>query len=211
MSVFDDIRRGNFIKKLLIVGAGGHGRCCLDIIRNLNCYQEIVFLDDGNVNNIINDCKVIDTVDKMASYYPTYQHIFIAIGNNELRKKLINQAKEIGYCVETIISPHSIVSNYASVDEGTIIFDNVVVEANAVIGKGCIVTSNATINHDAVIEDYCLIYSNSVIRPNTLIGSLSRIGSNCTVTFNTKIKAGSDIEDGLVVKPSSEYSFEVGV
>ena len=158
---------GKFIKKLLIVGAGGHGRCCLDIIRNLNCYQEIAFLDDGNVNNIINDCKVIDTVDKMASYYPAYQHIFI------------NQAKEIGYCVETIISPYSIVSNYASVDEGTVIFDNVVVEANAVIGKSCIVASNATINHDAVIEDYCLINSNSVIRPNTLIGSMSRIGSSC--------------------------------
>ena len=96
MSVFDDIRRGNFIKKLLIVGAGGHGRCCLDIIKNLNCYQEIAFLDDGNVNNIINDCKVIDTVDKMASYYPTYQHIFIAIGNNVLSKKFINQVKKRG-------------------------------------------------------------------------------------------------------------------
>ena len=40
---------------------------------------------------------------------------------------------------------------------------------------------------------------------------MSRIGSNCTVTFNTKIKASSDIEDGLVIKSSSEYSFEVGV
>ena len=50
-----------------------------------------------------------------------------------------------------------------------------------------------------------------MIRPNTLIGSLSKIGSNCTIVFNTKIMAGSDIEDGLVVKPSNEYSFEVGV
>ncbi len=196
---------------MLVVGAGGHGRCCLDIIRDLNCYDEISFLDDSCVDKTINDCKVIGDIDKIENCYPEYKDIFIAIGNNELRKKLINQAKEIGYCVETIISTHGIVSNYASIDEGTIIFDNVVVEANAVIGKGCIVASNATINHDAVIEDYCLINSNSVIRPNTLIGSLSRIGSNCTVAFNTKIKANSDIEDGLVVKPSSEYSFEVGV
>ena len=61
------------------------------------------------------------------------------------------------------------------------------------------------------IEDYCLIYSNSVIRPNTLIGSMSRIGSNCTVTFNTKVKAGSDIEDGCVIKLKDEYDFEVGI
>ncbi|MFR2767073.1 MAG: hypothetical protein ACLTAI_01250 [Thomasclavelia sp.] len=31
------------MKKLLIVGAGGHGRCCLDIVRDLNCYDEISF------------------------------------------------------------------------------------------------------------------------------------------------------------------------
>lgn len=38
-----------FIKKLLIVGAGGHGRCCLDIAKSLSCYDEIAFLDDPMV------------------------------------------------------------------------------------------------------------------------------------------------------------------
>ncbi|MFQ7840628.1 hypothetical protein NQ543_06950 [Thomasclavelia spiroformis DSM 1552] len=33
---------------MLIVGAGGHGRCCLDIIRDLNCYDEISFYKISN-------------------------------------------------------------------------------------------------------------------------------------------------------------------
>ena len=202
---------GDIIRKLLIVGAGGHGRCCLDIIRDLNCYDEISFLDDSCVDKTINDCNVIGGIDKIENCYPEYKDIFIAIGNNELRKKLIHKVKDIGYHVISVIASNATVSSYATVKEGTVVFYNAVIEANAKIGTGCIITANTTVNHDAIIEDYCLIYSNSVIRPNALIGSMSRIGSNCTVAFNTKIKAGSDIEDGSVIKPSDKYSFEVGV
>lgn len=42
---------------LIIVVAGGHGKCCLDIAREV--YDDIVFLDDGLVGKTINDCKVI--------------------------------------------------------------------------------------------------------------------------------------------------------
>ena len=199
------------MKILLIVGAGGHGRCCLDIIRDLNCYDEISFLDDSCIDKTINDCKVIDGIDKIENCYPEYKDIFIAIGNNKLRKKLIHKAKNTGYHVISVIAPDAAVSSYATIKEGTVVFYNAVIEADAKIGTGCIITANTTVNHDAIIEDYCLIYSNSVIRPNALVGSMSRIGSNCTVAFNTKIKAGSDIEDGSVIKPSDEYSFEVGV
>ena len=199
------------IKKLLIVGAGGHGRCCLDIVRDLKIYDTISFLDDNCANEIINDCKVIGGINEMNNYYPEYKDIFIAIGNNQLRKKLINKAKCLGYHVVSIIACNAVVSSYASIKDGTIIFNNAVIEANANIGAGCIIAANTTINHDAIIKDYCLIYSNSVIRPNSQIGSMSRIGSNCTVTFNAKVKAGSDIEDGCVIKLKDEYDFEVEI
>lgn len=185
--------------KLLIVGAGGHGRCCLDIARSMNIYDEICSLDDGHVNEIVNDCKVVGTIDEMTSYYIEYEHIFIAVGNNELRKKLINQAKSIGYTMDRLISPLSYVSPYATVKEGTVIFPYAVIEANAYIGKGCIITSNTTVNHDAYINDYCLIYSNSVIRPNTNIGSMTRINSHSIISFGTALKENSDIKEGSVI------------
>lgn len=177
----------------------------------MNLYTEIAFLDDHHVNEVINGCKVIGTIDEISSYYPEYTDIFIAIGNNKLRKKISLQAKEIGYYLTSLISPDCYIYRFADIGEGSVIFPHVVIEANASIGEGSIITSNTTINHDAVIEDYCLIYSNTVIRPNTLISSLSRIGSNCTITFGTQIKSSSDIKDGSVIESSDEYSFEVGV
>lgn len=142
---------------------------------------------------MINDSKVIGSVDDMKLFYPDYKDIFIAVGNNKLRKQLIDKAEEIGYNLISLISKNSIISNYASMGKGTVVFPNAVIEANATVGKDCITTANTTVNHDAIIEDHVLVYSNTVIRPDTLIGSYSRIGSNCTVTFGTKIKGKRQI------------------
>lgn len=188
---------GDKLNKLIIVGAGGHGRCCLDIAREK--YDEIIFLDDGLVDQTVNDCKVVGKINEMKTLFPEDLDIFIAVGNNAFRKQLFNQAKEIGYNIITLISNEATVSKYASIKQGSVIFPHAVIEPNAMIGNNCIVCANATINHDAIIHDDCLIYSNTVIRPNVIIHELTRIGSNCTVTFGKEIEEGSDIKDGEVV------------
>ena len=185
------------MNKLIIIGAGGHGRCCLDIAREK--YDEIVFLDDGLVGQTVNDCKVVGKINEMKKLFPEYLDIFIAVGNNSFRKQLYNQAKEIGYNIITLISNKATVSKYATIKQGSVIFPHAVVEPNAKIGNNCIICANATINHDAIIHDDCLIYSNTVIRPNVIINELTRIGSNCTITFGKEVENGSDIKDGEVV------------
>lgn len=196
--------KGNRMKRLLIVGAGGHGRCCLDIAREMNIYDEISFLDDSNVNQVINDAKIIGSIQDMDKFVNDYPYIFVGIGNNKGRKQFCEKAESIGYELVNLISPKSTVSAYASISKGTVVFPNAVVEANASIGNGCIVCANTTINHDAVIEDYVLVYSNTVIRPNTRIGAYSRLGSSCTIVFGTQIEECSDIKDGSVIEPIND-------
>lgn len=180
------------MNKLIIIGAGGHGRCCLDIAREK--YDEIVFLDDGLAGQTVNDCKVVGKINEMKKLFPEYLDIFIAVGNNAFRKQLHDQAKEIGYNIITLVSNKATVSKYATIKQGSVIFPHAVIESNARIGNDCIICANVTINHDE-----CLIYSNTVIRPNVIIHELTRIGSNCTITFGKEIKEVSDITDGEVV------------
>lgn len=192
------------MKRLLIVGAGGHGRCCLDIARDMNIYDEINFLDDSNVNGIINDAKIVGSIQDMDKYINEYPYIFIAIGNNIVRKELCEKAETIGFELVNLISSKSVVSPYASISKGTVIFPNAVLEANTSIGDGCILCANTSINHDAIIENFVLINTNTVIRPNTHIGAYSRIGSSCTVVFGTKLEECCDIKDGSVVEPMND-------
>lgn len=79
------------MNKLIIVGAGGHGRCCLDIAREK--YDEIIFLDDGLAAQTVNDCKVVGKISDMKTLFPEYLDIFIAVGNNTFRKQLFNSSK----------------------------------------------------------------------------------------------------------------------
>ena len=152
---------------LIIVVAGGHGKCCLDIAREV--YDDIVFLDDGLVGKTINDCKVIGGMKDIRVLREKYSNIFIAIGNNRLREELITQAQEIGFNVVNLISNKSIVSNYAKIGQGCVIFPNVVIEPDSTIGNGCVICANSVINRDAFIADYSFVNSSSVDRPTVLV------------------------------------------
>lgn len=180
---------------LIIVGAGGHGRCCLDIAREK--YDDIVFLDDGLIGKIINGCKVVAGMNDMSRLFDKYSNIFIAVGNNKLREKLIGRAEKIGFNVISLISNQSHVSKYAKIGYGSVIFPNVVIEANASIGDGCVICANSVINHDAIIKDCCLVNSHSVIRPTALLNKFSHIGCSCLI--DKEIEESSVIEDGKVV------------
>ena len=183
------------MNKLIIVGAGGHGRCCLDIAREK--YDEIIFLDDGLVGQTVNDCKVVGKINEMKALFPEYLDIFIAVGNNAFRKQLFNQAKEIGYNIITLISNEATVSKYASIKQGSVIFPHAVIEPNAMIGNNCIVCANATINHDAIIHDDCLINTGSIVRPSVILSEKVHISSRCVIAKS--LDENSFIHDGKVV------------
>lgn len=197
--------------KLLIVGAGGQGRNCLEIARSMKEFDEIAFLDDAKKGDVISGCKVEGTFSEMAVLKNKYDSIFIALGDNKLRKSLARQAFGIGYNIATLISPKSYVSEYAIIGAGTAVFPCAVVEADARVKSGCIIAANATINHDALVEEYSIVFPNSVIRPCAVVGSQSTIGSGCVVVINTDVRKNSEVSDGKVLSSDYDYSFEAGM
>lgn len=186
-------------KRLLIVGAGGHGRCCLDIAREQGTYTEICFLDDAFVGKTVNDAYVIDEIAHLEKYINESTAIFVAIGNNEVRKQLMEKVERYGGKTTSLISRDSHISTYATIEDGSVIFPGTVIEANAVLGKGSIVAANTIINHDAMVEDYCLVNSGSIVRPNVRVGTLSKIGCGCIISFGNVLNKESEVHDGKII------------
>lgn len=183
------------MKKLLIVGAGGHGRCCLDIAKE--SYEDISFVDD-HIEGMICHHPVVGKLENIKEQYQEYQDIFIAIGDNHLRKQISEQAEKIGYSVVTLISIRASVSNYAEVGSGSVIFPEAVIESGAKITKGSIIAAGSIVNHDVEIKDFCLINTGSIIRPNSIVGECSRIDSRCLIKAGTEIPENAHIKDGEV-------------
>lgn len=67
-------------EKIYIYGASGHGLVCEDVAKNMG-YKECIFLDDFKGM-------------KFESTLPKYD-FFIAIGNNEIRKRFIKKFQKM--------------------------------------------------------------------------------------------------------------------
>ncbi len=184
--------------KLIIIGAGGHGKVVADIAIKLNKWKSVVFLDDDESIKSIIGLEVIGKSTD-ASAYRDEADFFVAIGNNSLRemvqKKLL--AEEIS--IVSLIHPNVIIGTDVNIGVGTVIMAGVIINSSSMIGDGCIINTNCNIDHDDMIEDYVHISPGSNLAGAVRIGKGSWIGIGSTVSNNVDICSGCIIGAGAVV------------
>lgn len=195
--------------KLLIIGAGGHGKVIADIAIKIHKWERIFFLDDKLIGNSM-DIEIIDKLDEALKYTKDYD-IVVAIGNNFLRKEIQENIESNGGTIATLVHPNAIIGEQVEIGNGSVIMAGTVINCCSKIGKGCIINTGSTIDHDNVIEDYVHISPGSHlagtvrIRENSWIGIGSTVTNNVTITSNVIIGAGS-----VVVKDIIEAGTYVG-
>lgn len=167
---------------LLIIGAGGHGKCCYEISERMHCFDLIDFVDDNALSAL--NKTVIGKQEELKNLRKQYECAFVAIGNNLIRKKISQEIKEIGFNLVNLIDPKAFVSAYAILGEGIVIFPNATVEAESHVEDGCIISANSVVHHNAKIKEYSLIYSNCVIRPTVAVNSLITLKSGTILENN---------------------------
>lgn len=186
-------------EKIYIYGASGHGLVCADVAMSLG-YEECVFLDDSKGK-------------KFESSLPKYD-IFIAIGNNEIRKKLFYQISQSGFKIVNLIHKSAIISQSADIaeDAGILIMPYVVVNAKAKIEKGVILNTSSVIEHECVVGEFSHISVGAKCAGNVKIGKNCFLGISSCVLPNLSLADDSILGGGAtLVKSQSEKGVFVGV
>lgn len=187
-------------EKIILIGGGGHCHSVIDVIEQENKYEILGIVDTKeNIGKKVLDYAVIACDDDLEELFKTCKKAVITIGHiktNELRKKLFEKAKNIGFDFPTIISPFAYVSKYSFIDEGTVIMHHALVNANTKIGKNCIINTKALIEHDALIEDNCHISTASIINGGVVVKENTFFGSNSMARENIEIESNSIIGGG---------------
>lgn len=178
-------------RPILLLGAGGHARSCIDVIEQESRFSVVglVGLYD-EVGTHILGYPVIGTDEDLPSLLKVYNHVLVSIGQiktSELRMRLFNLLMQNNCKLPVIVSPHSFVSPHATLGLGTIVMHGAVVNANAVVGQNCIINSKALVEHDVVIADHCHIATMAVINSGVYIGSGTFVGSNSSVRQSVNI------------------------
>jgi sugar O-acyltransferase (sialic acid O-acetyltransferase NeuD family) len=194
--------------KILLVGAGGHCRSCIDVIEKENRFEISGIVDrpdDRNRSRTVFNYPVIGTDDDLDLLRKNIAHAIVAVGQIKYpvtRIRLFKRLKELNYILPKIISPLSHVSHYAQIGSGTIVMHHALINAGAQIGENCIINTNALIEHDTSIGNHCHISTGTVINGCVSIGSGVFIGSNAVVIEQVSIGRNSIVGAGKTVKVS---------
>ena len=191
------------IKKIILIGGGGH--CCsvIDVILTENKFEIIGIIDkEENIGKSVLGFPIIGSDNDIANISINSPNFIITIGqikNNQNRVKLYNILKSLNLNLPVIVSPKAYVSKYSEINEGTVIMHNAFINARAVINHNCIINTNSIIEHDVIIGEHSHVSTGAIINGECIIGANSFIGSNSVIINGIKLGQNSIIGAGSVV------------
>ena len=195
------------MNRLVIIGAGGHGKVIADSAWK-NGYTNICFVDDNAKGECIG-FPIIGTSADIERLNDGDTDFVIGIGNNAIRKSV---AEKYDVNWVAIVHPSAQIAFNAAIGKGTVVMACAVANASSVIGEHCIINTGAIVEHDNVIENYAHISPNVALGGTVRIGSLTHVGIGATVKNNTEMCSYCTIGAGaVVVKNITEPGTYVGV
>jgi len=189
-----------FMKKIILVGGGGHCKSCIDVIENENKYK-IAGIIDKKKKFLFNYKVFPESYLNKKLIKNNFALVTVGhIKNYKVRIKLFNKLKNLGFKMPSIISPSAYISKHAFIGQGTIVMHGVIINAGAVIGNNCIINTNSLIEHDVVVGDHTHISTKVTINGGVIIGDKIFIGSSSIIKDNISIGDGSIVGAGLYIK-----------
>ncbi len=192
------------MKKVIIIGAGGHGKVAADII-SLSGDEVFGFLDDKPPESL-SGFNVIGNFGDIGKWSDCCY--FAAVGNSDIRKKLMSN----NVSWYTAIHPTAVIASDVKIGEGSLLAANSVINTGTEIGRGCIVNTAATVDHDCVLGDFVHISPGTHLSGSVSVGSGTWIGVGACVINNIEICGNCVIGAGAaVIKNIDEVGTYVGV
>jgi sugar O-acyltransferase (sialic acid O-acetyltransferase NeuD family) len=190
--------------KILLIGAGGHARSCIDVLEEENQFEIAGLIEKGkSISNESLGYPVIGTDDDLKVLRQQYKNALITVGqikSPKIRIKLFQLLKELDFTLPVIVSSQAYVSKHARIGEGSIIMHGVIINANAKIGNNCIINNRALIEHDAIIGNHSHIATGAIVNGGVSVGSESFIGSGVVTKQYISIGNNCSVGAGVTLK-----------
>lgn len=189
------------MRRLLLIGGGGHCSSILDSVLSIGEYDDIGIVDEVD-SNIFGISVIGKDSDIPQLVKKGWNEAFItvgSIGNAATRKKLYEMIKSYNISVATIIDPSAVIARGVGIKEGTYVGKNVVINSNSDIGICSIINTGAIIEHGCVVGDFSHISPGAILCGDVCIGKNSHIGAGVAIRQGQRIGDNTIIGMGSVV------------
>jgi len=187
-------------KKIILIGAGGHAKSCIDVIESEGKFKIVGLIDNlKKIGTKISGYEVMGKDKELEKFKNLANYAFITIGqikSPNLREKSFNTLKKYGFKIPYICSPKSIISKHSKITEGVIVHHGAIINSGTEIGRNCIINTNSLIEHDCKIGEFSHISTSVVINGDAVIGKRTFVGSGSIIKNSIKIRGNSIIPMG---------------
>jgi UDP-perosamine 4-acetyltransferase len=191
------------MKKIILVGAGGHGKVVLDALLKLGSYEVQGFVDNDTKRKEVLGVKIIGNDQDLENLFKSgCAHAFVSVGSvgdPKIRMKLAAKLKSIGFTLPAIVHPAAVVARGVKIDEGAFIAAGAVIGPDSKIGRNAIINTNASVDHDCNIGDFVHIAPGVTLSGGVEVGEGAHLGSGASVIEYKKIGVGTVVGAGSVV------------
>jgi sugar O-acyltransferase (sialic acid O-acetyltransferase NeuD family) len=185
------------------IGAGGHTKVLLDILRLMHTYHVVGLLDPGCVGVSVSGVPVLGGDDLLPRLFADgIAAAFIGmggVGDNTLRLKLFEKVQTAGFTFINVVHPAAILAYGVQLGQGVAIMAGVVINPDTKIGDNVIINTGALVEHDCEIGSHVHISPGAVLCGGVRVGMGAHIGAGATVRQYITIGEHALVGAGAVV------------
>ncbi len=189
-------------KETVILGAGGHGRVVLDILRQAGTCKPVAFLD----NNPALEGRRLDGLPVLGdmSHLPDLQErgvcrAIVAIGDNGVRRAMGEMLEQNGFELESAIHPAAQLATSVTLGKAAVIAAGSLICAHCQVGDYAILNTGCIVDHESMIGTCAHICPGVRLAGHVTVESGAFIGIGATVVQNVHIGFDAVVGAGAVV------------
>lgn len=192
-------------QKIIILGAGGHARVCIETLRHMATF-EIAGLatNDREIGDEVLGVPVLARDTEFPELFSRgFRFAVNGIGSVEQhirRWQFFLGLKNAGFFLPNLVHPRATVEPSASLGEGNQILAGANVGSGVRIASNCIVNSGAAVLHDSVLCDNVHVAPGAMLAGGVVVGHDTLIGMGVKVLMGVRIGSGATICSGCIVK-----------
>lgn len=191
------------MKKIIVIGNGGHSRVIKEMIMKNKEYKLIGILDQAFETSYEKNSLFYDNIHNISAYKEE-GYFVLAIGDNKTRKKIIEENNLTDKNFISVIDSTAIIASDVSIDVGAVIMPGVVINTGVIIGKHSIINTRAVVEHDNTIGDFVHISPSATLAGTVNVHDFTHIGAGATVIPNKTIYENVSVGAGAVVAEDIE-------
>ena len=201
--------------KIVIIGAGGHGRVVLDILRTNHQFEVVGFLDSNPVihHTLVDGIEVLGDLSLIPSFAELgISGALVAIGDNRIRQTYAETLEKAGIGLISAIHPFSCIADTAQIGKNVVISAganicaHVTIEDSAILNTSCIIDHESRIGVATHICPGVRMAGHVVTEPAAFVGIGATVIQNITIGEAAVIGAGA-----VVINDVPAYATVVGV